>query len=406
MTVVLVAALVLTAVVVAGCGSSSSEGGTGESVSKGEPIEILSINDTTGPLKEYGSQHLDGLQAAADYFNNKGGIDGHEVKIKHVSSNGEPTLGVSELVKELAADPTKYTMVDAGAEGSEDAALIPALKRYETIGFSVTDGNTQCATNASTNCPNYFSLTGPNTVPEETLATFMKSKGVKHVGILEEAIDFTESETAPATETLEAEGMEVTEASFPESAVDLTSQMSQLEAAGVEAVFAEALGPAAGYTLKARSKLDWRVPVVFDIAASGGDITELVSPDDLEEAYETTYTSNDPMKKLPGREALLENVAPGTIDKVPLQIAGYGWDEVIVLANAIEGAGGATDAKSLEAALQDPSAKGKADPLYVIAREFCWTAESHENVCATKEDFTIIPVAPIEGGENVPAKSG
>ena len=64
------------AAALAGCGSGDE--GTA-AVSGKKPITILWIGDTTGPLKVYGDVQLAGVKGAADYFDSRGGIQGHRV---------------------------------------------------------------------------------------------------------------------------------------------------------------------------------------------------------------------------------------------------------------------------------------------------------------------------------------
>ena len=354
-------------------------------------------------MKLYGEEHLHGLEAAVAYYNSKGGIDGHELVVTHQSSNGDPTTATSVLVKEMSADPGKYTMVDAGAEAAEAAALIPTLKRYPVLGLALSDASEQCATDAESECPNFFGLEGTLTLPETAAADFMKSKGLKKVGILEEAIDFTESETGPMEAALEKDGIDVTTVSYPESSVDLTSQVSQLKGAGVEGIFVEALGAPVGYAVKARAKLGWQVPIVFDIAGSAADITKLAPVQYLkDETYQDIYTSVSPPTPFEGVEEMKKFFPGGKFGEVPNNTPGKGWDEIVVLASAIEQAEGSTSPQDLIKALNEPDAATKSNPLYVTAREIGWSPENHENNFMSSEDFRVVPVGPLVEGEIVP----
>ena len=60
-----------------GGGSSSSSSG-GAAATSSSPVNVLAIVDTTGPTKAFGSQQLAGIQAAAKYYNDHGGMAGRQ----------------------------------------------------------------------------------------------------------------------------------------------------------------------------------------------------------------------------------------------------------------------------------------------------------------------------------------
>ncbi len=111
---------------------------------------------------------------------------------------------VSLTVKELSANPTKYAMIDAGAEGTEDVALIPIVSKYHQFAITLDDTG-GCA--MATNCPNEFVVKGNPADPQLAVAQFFKSKGITHVGVLQEAIAFTEGETPGIVAALKKEGI-------------------------------------------------------------------------------------------------------------------------------------------------------------------------------------------------------
>jgi branched-chain amino acid transport system substrate-binding protein len=401
----LVALAAITAL--AGCGSSSSSssgsaGSTstaGKSVSVaasgGAPITVLAIGDTTGPTKLYGQTHLAGLKAAAAYYNAHGGIAGHRVSIDAVSDNGDDTTAVSDLLAHLNSG-SKPTLVDAGSESGDAAALIPALKRQNVFSISLNDGNTQCAANAGTTCPNAFALSESTTNNQTTVAQWLKRRGITKVGLLEEAIANSQAETPQFIAAGTKLGIQHVTVTFPPTAVDLTPEMQTLKAAGVQAVFAEALGPAAGYVLVARAKLQWNVPVVFDTAGSSLDLTKLVPAADTHNAYYEIFKAENAKLDLPGVSAMIKYSKPyGNVGAVPIDVGSSGWDVMVALNAAVVAAGGATDVKSLDAAmLHIPP----TTPLRTFSTKLGFSSTDHENVLGSPNDFQVVPVAPIVAG--------
>jgi branched-chain amino acid transport system substrate-binding protein len=418
-----VVAIVAVALVVAACGSSSSSSTTsaasssaasssaassgsasGSSSSKG-PIYILSIGDISGPTKIYGGLHYAGDQAAVAYLNAHGGVLGRQLVIKHLDSAGVASNSVSLAVKELSANPTKYSMIDAGAEGTEDVALIPIVAKYKQ--FAITLDDTGGCAKAS-NCPTEFVVKGDPADPQVTAAQWFKSKGVTKVGILQESIAFTEGETPGIVAALKALGIQSTIVSFPATATDVTPEMQQLKSAGVDGVFAEALGPPAGYTLAARAKLGWNVPVLFDVAASSLDITKLAPPSQTKNAFLDVYNCADASKPSPSL-TLMKQYIPSSyaaeLDSQPCDIPGNGWDGIILFANAAKQAG-SLSVSSLTSAMESLGQTAQTDPNYITAKVMRYSNANHENIGQKPTDFTVIPVGPVSGAQDHPPSGG
>jgi ABC-type branched-subunit amino acid transport system substrate-binding protein len=386
------------AVALAGCGSSGSSSaadssGSGSSGSGGA-INVLALVAKSGPGHEYGQQELLGIKAAAAYYNSRGGINGHTVKVTSANTNGDPSTATSEAVKKLGSHPGKYQMVYPGSEGSVIAALVPIMKRYKAYSIALDDGNGSCSDVSK--CPTEFSLNGDPANPEIKTARWMKKHGHDTVGILEEKVDFAQTETKPIQHALDKQGVRHDIAAFPSSATSVSAQMDKLQSAGARAVFAEVLGAPAGYTLKARKQLGWDVPVVFDIAGSSLDISKLAPRDQLADAYQTVPYCADVSQDVPGFEKL-RKFAPKKLDgSVPCNLSGNGWDSVVLLANAVRQAK-STESADLVKATENLPPKAISDPDYITYPKREYTPKNHQDVGQTPGMFKILPVGPIKG---------
>lgn len=412
-----IAALVAACVTVAltaACGSSSdsstsSSASTSSSsasaaattaasaASNNSPITVLTISDTTGPAKSFEAPTYVGIEAAAAYYNAHGGIMGHHIVVKHVSDNGDPTTAVTDLVNQLSSGPAP-TLVQAGAESAEAAALIPVLAKHDVLAMASGDGQNQCKTNAAKACPNFWALSGATGVPDETAVNWFKQRGIKKVGILQESIDFTETETPQFEAAAKAAGISTVVAAFPATAVNLVPQAQELKAAGAQGVFTEALAAPVGFALNARAKLGWNVPMVFDPAGSTLDQTKLAPLNELkDQSFVDIYQNTDPSDPAPGIKHLQQYAKPfGGIGAVPLDVPGEGWDEIVDLNAAVHAAGGKTDVKSLDAAmLKIPP----TDPDRIFDQGLGFTTDNHENVLYKPTNFVIVPSGPIVDGQ-------
>lgn len=401
-------AVVAAALLLAACGGSSKPGKSSTSSSSSSkssskaPIQVLSIVDMSGPTKIYGSLHWAGLQAAANYLNANGGVNGRKIEITRVDFGGVTATGVSDAIRDVGGSPGKYAFVDAGDEGTIDDALIPIMAKYHQFALTLDDSGV-CADGSK--CPYEFVVKGKPSDPAIAAASYFKKKGLKKVGILQEAIAFTEGETPGMEAALRADGITPTVVSFPATATSVTPELSQLKSEGVQGVFAEALGPPAGYTLEGRASLSWSVPVMFDVAASSLDITKLAPKSDLSNAYLNIYRCQDgALPTLPGM-VQMEKYMPASFKAIAsaqaCDIPGNGWDEMIEFANAAKQAP-SLSTSALTSAMENLSSSAQNDPLYITSKSKRYTASDHEDVAESPSDFVVVGVGPVSGEQDHP----
>ena len=101
------------------------------------------------------------------------------------------------------------------------------MKKYHQFAITLDD-TAVCAT--VSNCPTEFVVKGNPGDPAVAAAAFFKSKGFKKVGILEEAIAYTEGETPGMEAALKADGITPVAVTFPATATDVTPEMSSSRA--------------------------------------------------------------------------------------------------------------------------------------------------------------------------------
>jgi hypothetical protein len=180
--------------------------------------------------------------------------------------------------------------------------------------------------------------------------------------------------------------------------------MSKLKSEGAQAVIAESIGPAAGYTLAARAALGWNVPVVFDPAAGTVDITKLVPASDLSNATEEVANVSDGALNIPGVTLLGNWEKPDIIDTNGTIMASdsVGWDEVALLNAALKADGGSLSGPALAAAI---TKMHFTDPIYAFTQNFGFSANDHENVLQLPSSWVMIPIGPVTDGRVQPPAS-
>jgi len=387
------AATLAIAASVAACGSSSNSNGASEAAATGsssdKSINILDITATSGATAIFGQQETLGLQAAAAYYNAHGGILGRKIQITVVNDNSDPATATSIADQQLASNPGKYAMVWAGEEGTVTAALIPIMKRFNVFATAVDDGNSACA-HASA-CPNLFTQVGPISLAEVADAAALKKAGYTKIGIIADQATYDQSELSFMQPDLTAAGLKYVTVGFPPTAVSLTPEMSQLKSDGVQAVFAEALGPSAGYGLRARAALGWSVPVEFDITGSSTDISKLAPASDLNNVTETIHYCMDTKHNIPAFDSLMKYTPQPLAGNITCPIAGDGWGGIVLLADA------AGKAQSFSpSALSSAAQTLNITTNEVSYRAFCWTSADHENTCNSPSDFEVVPLGQLK----------
>ncbi len=360
--------------------------------SKDAPITILWIGDTTGPAKAYGAVQLAGVKGAADYFNERGGIDGHRVVVDAVSDNSDPAVAASLLTQRLSADPP--TMVWAGSTSIDSAPMIPILARHDVFAITLTDAG-QCQGNAAQACPHEWALAVPSDVAPRAAVDWIEAQGFTKVGLLEPTTDYSATEAREVEKAAKAKGIAVQSASFPPTAVDLTPQMQALQAGGADVVFAEGIG-AAQYAYAARAGLQWDVPMVFDPSASALDLTKLTSSDNLADSYQVTLFGQDASTHVPALATMVEYAGKhGEVTAIPLNVTSTGWDAVVALNAAVQQANGSLAVADLDRAMLDLP---PTDPLRTLTHELGFTEDNHANVRGPLDDYVVIPVGPLVDG--------
>jgi branched-chain amino acid transport system substrate-binding protein len=379
-----------------GSGSSSS---TAASTSSKSPFTVLMVIDTSGPTKAIGVVDEAAMKASAAYWNQHGGILGHPISITVLNDNGDETTAVSVFDNYLTGHP-KPDMVFAGTSGIDSGGLIPAVKRDHVLDVAVDDGGAACEKNAQVTCPTAFTP-GPVSYNQQApIAAWFQSKHYTKIGILQEEDAFSESETPILQANLKTKGIQTAVASFAPTAVDVKPQLSQLKSAGVQAIYAEALGAPAGYEALGRQQLGLvsKIPLVFDYGAASLDLTKLTTPAQLQNAYEGIAKSSDPYVTMPGRNLLIQYGGTG-VDSQPIIIASFEWQDLVTVHDAAKQAG-SIDTDALISALNNLSPAAQNDPLNMTAPGVQFTTSVHENISPKGQDaYEVVPVGPIKQGQ-------
>ena len=406
-----VASIAIAGTVLTACSSQSSSssdspnssGSSGSSASSGSPFRLLAVIDTSGAASIYGVQQLIALKGSVAYWNAHGGIGGRKITLAYINGNSDPTTAETSLIQWIASNG-KPDMVWDGESGIDDAGIPPEIKRADVLAIGQDSANV-CLSNASVTCPTNFVPVPLSSVNMSATAAWMHQQGFKKVGLLAEEDGFSQSEVPVLKAALSKYGISTVEASFPPTAVDVTPEVSQLQAAGVNAIWGAALAAAAGYIATARANLGLvnKVPLAFDAGAAAQDLTKLVPTADLANAYESIARPQDAALNLPGRTDLYAASKPyGQINNpLPVSIV---WDS-LVLAHDAAAQAGSTSLSAMVNALGHLGSAAANDPLYMYPSVMGFTADVHQDVAAPVSTYQIVKVGPLNAQGEVVTNS-
>jgi branched-chain amino acid transport system substrate-binding protein len=390
------------ALMAAGCSSSSSGSSGGGSSTASSPFTVLNIESLSGALAATASAESAGFPAAAAYINKHGGIDGHKIVVDTVNDNSDPTTAVSDLESYLSSHG-KPNVVFPGSSDLEATALLPILAQDGIISFH---GSALATYENTKQTPEAYTILGPVTVQEQTIAEYLRSKGYKTAGILSEGIAFTQEETAPLQAALTSVGITSKVENFPATALNVVPEMSALQASKPDVLIVEALAEPAGYALKARAQLNWNIPVVGDPAFGDSQVTSLVPAAETTNVKAVIFKCNEylPAAQLSqGVSTFLSNVKlTGQAAQQPVNLSATAWDGLLLMQSAAKQAG-SIDTSKLVAALN--SLKVTTNPLYAIYAGIRFTSADHENLATTVSDYSVAPVGPVVNGLITPSGS-
>ncbi|MGH8740063.1 MAG: ABC transporter substrate-binding protein [Burkholderiales bacterium] len=307
-----------------------------------ETIKIGVITDRVGVSKPYSEPATEGLVFGAEEINRRGGVLGRKIELLVEDDQSRPDISAA-LARKL---------IDQGAVFILSMSLTPATQQQQTVTMEaktpqmtpMNSGDT-----LTTQLPNsYFWQTGPlGSIQIATLLSHAKSKRLKRVALITDNSDLGQLLGRFFKAGLEKSGIQVVaEEVVPRGATTAVPQMQKIRAAKPDAMFMAGVLTAENvlifkayrqYGLKfpIHSSYNLSVPVYMTVAKGLIDGVTFV------DAY-------DPDK--PEVKAFVSAYEKST-GKAPFNLHGYGYDGIMLVAEAIRKAG-STDKEKIRAAMQ------------------------------------------------------
>lgn len=270
LTVAAATALALTA---SSCGAAN-EGASGGSDG---PIKVGVIGDFSGGSADMGVAMRQGVEIAAEEFNEAGGVEGRDVELVFYDDEGDAqkaTTGAQNLtdrerVTAVIGNPNTGTAIaTVKATNSRGVPqIVPIAQSPEVL-----EGEPEYAFRSS--------ATNPQDI--EVLVEYAKSQGWTKIGLLHDTSAYGLSGSGLLEAQIPASGLDLVKTErYEVGAADLTAQALGLKNAGAEAVIMWSLGADGARFATNVKGMNWDVPLLggrgllFNIfGESGGSAVE------------------------------------------------------------------------------------------------------------------------------------
>jgi branched-chain amino acid transport system substrate-binding protein len=311
-------------------GCSSSTSASSGAAAQDAPYHILAVEGLTGALEPSAIAVNRGAEAAVEYFNSQGGVNGHKLVLTTDNDQSSPTTAASELLSAVSGGSPPDDVIP-GASSNEALAMAPLLTRYKVVSVGPDSDP------ALDNPAKYPYLFGQGWVASTAVAIAAKwiasHPGVKKVAIITSNDALGQSDVPAFQATLKAMGVSSVVELFDPTATDYTATFQAAAAAKPDWVWMDGAGGEVPIMLSSRVKANLgNVPTVIgNVASSGPLLTYAKGTNQLA----NTYATLGPMGAVvpasqqgPQFKAML-----GLLDKqgplvVPLFVYATGWDVV------------------------------------------------------------------------------
>jgi branched-chain amino acid transport system substrate-binding protein len=307
-----------------------------------ETIKIGVITDRVGVSKPYSEPATEGVIFGAEEINRRGGVLGRKIELLVEDDQSRPDISAA-LARKL---------VDQGVVFILSVSLSPATQQQQTVTMEakvpqMTPMNSADYLTTQLQNP-WFWQTGPlGSVQIATLLSHARSKNFKRVAVITDNSDLGQAIAKAFRGTLEKAGMQiVADEVVARGATTAMPQMQKIRAASPDAVFLAGVLTAEnvlifrayrelGVKFPIHSSYNLSVPIYETVAkglVNGVTFVDAYDPDKPEvKAFEAAY------KKATGKD--------------PQNLHGYGYDGIMLIADAIRRAG-STDKEKIRAAMQ------------------------------------------------------
>ncbi len=290
-----------------------------------ETIKIGVLLDQTGRTSFYSLPVNEGSEMAVEALNAAGGVLGKKVELLLEDDNGRPDLSATKARK-LIEDGVVAIISNSNSGATRQAIGITA----ETLTPQLASANaSETLTTIENSC--FFQLGPVESIQIKTMLEYAATQGFKKVALVGDSSGLSVSVVDEFRKYLNEAGFEIVEEQLiPAGAQNAIAQMQRVRAANPEAIFQVAqMGPQAVQFFQAYHQLGLTAPILgtFNLSTP----SYLTTAKDLMDG--TVFTDAfDPGK---AEAASFAEAYQERTGQAPSSLQGYGYDSVMLIADAI-----------------------------------------------------------------------
>lgn len=279
---ILVALLLLSTLLVAGCGRSSGV----KEPTKGEALVFVAV-PLSGFQANGGQTVLGGVRLAAAQINRSGGLDGYKVVVVPLDDESDSDVAVDQVaqIQEALSQGKRVVAVIGHLNSGQTLAAMELYRNMPLIVITPTASEQSLSARGYTN---FFRVNASDDIQAAVNARFLVEKlGAKRVAVLFNNTEYGQGLAASLVKELEARGAQaVTRIEVEEGQSRYADEIAQVRAANPDAIFY------AGYEIEApylRAELV-RAGITLPMLASDGAFLA-ATIDESDGAAEGMYVS-------------------------------------------------------------------------------------------------------------------
>jgi len=263
------AALLITGLLLAGCGQSASTSKSGK-----EPYKIGAVFDASGPASSLGVPERDTAQMVVDEINNNGGINGHPIELIMLDSKSNETeaaLAAKKLIQQnvsaiigASTSGTTMAMVDIVQN-----AKIPLVSCAASVKIVEPVEERQWV----------FKTAQSDRFVAEKLIDYLKADNITKVALATANNAYGDSGRVEFEQAAAKNGITIVDKQkFEQNDTTMTSQLTNIKKAEPEAVICWAVPPAASVFTANYGQMGINVPLLHSSGIANKNFLDLAGP--------------------------------------------------------------------------------------------------------------------------------
>ena len=327
---------------------------------------LIGVNDSlTGPGAVYGLPQANSVQMAADEINAAGGIkagaDTYKLKVIANDDKANPTEATNSVRKLIDRDGVKYLL---GFCCSGPTSAVASFIERENALMLV--GNAAERAITAKGLPNLFRTRPPADFTGAAAGVFVGKRGAKAVAVIG-SLDvgfYTQYLDAFEREFAKSGGKIVAKETFGLKDRDMTPQLTKVRALNPDALLVLGYVEPAAFVYRQATELGMKIPRYGFTSGSEEQFLKVATSEQMEGVWDLRPTELTVEALAANAKTYVANYTK-RFGTPPSPSSPYAYDQVWVLKQAVERAGGADDPKKVMAEVRKVTVPKEAVMKYL-----------------------------------------